>query len=247
MYIELFILDNMVFNMLILRIASALSGKRFSRIAAFSVCALQTVYSVFAVNCDIMRFLPFKILLCFLFALPFFVTDGKVSLAPVLYVLLSTVICGGTVYVLNGGSIYSGNWLRLILYPALILFSLPAVLRRLKKKRHIESNTTQVKFTFSGTEYTAEGIYDSGNLLCEPVSGLPVIVLYAPELCKHAKIPLICSDVSSSGNLIHALLPEKLLIDGEPFDMLIAPTDKNPHMKALVPVMHEEIRAAVGC
>ncbi|MBQ9950308.1 MAG: sigma-E processing peptidase SpoIIGA [Clostridia bacterium] len=244
MYIELFILDNMVFNMLILRIASALSGRRFSRIGAFFVCAFQTVYSAFAVNRYIMRFLPFKLLLCFLFALPFFVADRKVTLAPVMYVLLSTVICGGTVYMLNGGSVYSGNWLRLILYPALMLFSLPALLRRLKKKRHIERNTTEIKFVFSGTEYIKEGIYDSGNLLTEPVSGLPVIVLYAPELKKHAKLPLICSDMSSSGNLIHALRPEKLLIDGIPFDMLIAPTDKNPHMKALVPVMHDEISAA---
>lgn len=78
-------------------------------------------------------------------------------------------------------------------------------------------------------------MYDSGNTLCEPLSGLPVILVYAPELMQFAHIPIICSDVGSSGRMIYAFKAEQVTIGDYSSDVLIAPTDANPGMKALIP------------
>ena len=92
MYIELFLLDNFVFDMLIIRIASAMSRKPVSHIAAIVVCATLSVYSAFAVNIPLLNALPFKILLLFAAYLPFYVKAKKLTFAPLISLFASTTV-----------------------------------------------------------------------------------------------------------------------------------------------------------
>lgn len=234
MYIEVFLLDNFIFNMLIMKISAALSSLKYSRAAAVIICILQAVFSAFAINITILRSIYVKAILCFVFAVPFFISSRKITPQPIIFVLIATLLTGGLVYAFAAEG--NNSWLRLILYPSLVLFLLPSVIRHLGRKKLKAENAAQLTILCNDRKYEFQAIYDSGNTLCEPLSGLPVIVLYAPQLMQYANIPILCSDTQSQNRFIYAFMPEELRVGNTAREMLIAPTDKNPNMKALIPV-----------
>ena len=72
MYIELFLLDNMLMDMLICRLAAAICGRRLHMQRALAFSAAGAVCAAFAHTEPRLNTLPCKILLCLImaFALP---------------------------------------------------------------------------------------------------------------------------------------------------------------------------------
>jgi len=122
--------------------------------------------------------------------------------------------------------------------PAFLPIFLLAVLfvrlfSRLLIKR-VNTSTTQIMFTYRGRQATCTVLVDSGNLLRDPLTGKPVILLSRAaipnlELSKETNLeepmfPISANGVSGS-RLLWAIKPEKLIIHGVRKDALIAVED----------------------
>ena len=119
MYIELFLLDNFIFDMLIIYIASALCRAPFSFFAAAIICIVLSIYAAFAQNNAVLRSLPFKLILCAAASVPFYVKSKKTSLRIYLYVMGSAMLCGGVVFALSYGTMrFTSSVMRMIIYPS---------------------------------------------------------------------------------------------------------------------------------
>ena len=73
----------------------------------------------------------------------------------------------------------------------------------------------------AGREYRLDALIDTGNGLVEPLSGKPVAVAYLPELAEHAHIPIPTATAHGT-DVLYALKPERLCINGRESDALLA-------------------------
>ena len=245
MYIELFLIDNFVMNMLIIKLSGAISGITYSKLYAISVCIFQSVYAVFAVNNSLLCILPFKIILCFIFTLPFFVKGKTHILAQPVLIFISTLVLGGAGYAFLAANCAEGSiWSKLII-PAIFGIVIIRGIRLIKKESAKAKFNTNIVIEHNGQRTQMEAILDSGSTLCEFVTGKPVVIVYAPELKKYAKIPVCYADTASTSRSVLAFEADSVLIGDKAVDVLIAPVCKNPSMKAVVPyfaVMDNSVR-----
>ena len=238
MYIELFLLDNFLFDMLILRISSVICKMDYSHAAAALLCLFMSAYSAFAVHFDLLRSLPFKLLLCIIAAIPFYIKSKQLNLLPVLSVFISTLLAGGLVYCLNPvGTHTSPGYIRLLLYPASLLFLMSSCFRHLQRRVSRKEISASVCVFHDKKIYCFSGIYDSGCELCEPLSGVPVIILYAPALTIYGQLPISYRTAGGNEMTVYAFLPDKLYINDRPAHAYIAPLTADPDMPALIPWM----------
>ena len=238
MYIEVFLLDNFLMDMLILKLASAMSGLKYSVKCACFVCIFQSVYSAFAVRYEFLCGLVFKLLLCIISALPFYRENPKSLLIPIVCVFISTLLAGGLALAFsltNGTRIVSGSWLRLFLYPAFVLTFFPALVRKLKMRKAKGEFKTVLYLRHGEKRFSFDAIIDSGSSLRETISGMPVILLYAPELKKYAHTPVSFTDTAGIEHLALAFTADTALVENKSIEVMIAPLDTNPKMPAIIP------------
>lgn len=241
MYIELFLADNFIFDMLILRCASAVTHLRFSIGCACIVCTLLSVYSAFAVNIRIMQCFPAKGVLLLIFSLPFYVNTKKFSAVSPVGIVFSTLLLGGAVYVFSNGILRNASaFVRLFLYPAFAMTFLPSVLRHIRLKNTANDCKAILKVYHNDTYIERCGIFDSGCLLCEPLSGIPVILVYAPELAVYAHLPLSYSDTANTHS-IKVFIPERVEINGYSVTAYIAPLTERAEMPAVIPYVFKSV------
>ena len=223
MYIELYFIDNFVMNLLILLLAAAVLKRRTTVRRLIAFAALGGVYAVLSVTYLHVLMTPILkpvLLLVMSLAIPFH--SIKAYALNVLSVFLSTAVAGGTAYAIasmfgsgeSGGVVYGGVELRVALFTALLIAVLPRFIRAIQRKNSVRR--VRIRIEHKGTVTEVSGIVDSGNTLCEPLSGKCVIVLYAPELLPFAILPIPCT--TASGNaILYGFFPEKLIIDdGKP-------------------------------
>ena len=133
MYIEVFLLDNFIFDMLIIATASALSRAPFSHIAATVVCIVLSVTAAFAQRLPFLRSLPVKLIMCGIAAVPFYVKYKKITIKPCIYIFAATFIIGGMVYALTNGTFsFASGYVRLFIYPAFVALFIPKIIRKIQ-------------------------------------------------------------------------------------------------------------------
>ena len=238
MYIELFLLDNMLMDMLICRLACAMCGRRLHTLRALVFSVAGAIYAAFAYTQPRLNSLPCKILLCLAmtFALP--CKGVREYLGGLVGMCAAAFIIGGSaffaVYATGGaanGSLIGGVSLRIMLFAASAAAAMPSLARRLRQRR-IQSQATHIlTITRHGQTYTLSAMVDSGSSLIEPVSGLPVAVAYIPG--ESGDIPIPVSTVQGSGILM-AFRPDRAEYGGIELDILVALSDK-PLAQALLP------------
>ncbi|MBR4435705.1 MAG: sigma-E processing peptidase SpoIIGA [Clostridia bacterium] len=228
MYIEVFIADNFIMDLLILRLAAAfvsIKVKR-SRLALFALigtaAALLGAYfpAVFASPAS--KLLQGALLS---FALP--PRGVRARLIAVIAVLLSAAAVGGaaliTVYLFGG--FHGGVPLLAALVGAAAAAALPRSVRRILARRVPENLTAEVIAELpQGKTLEFAALVDTGNRLIEPVSALPVIVISAKKyaaLSKTATLPVPIHTAGGAG-LIYALKPRAVRVNGAPVEALIA-------------------------
>lgn len=211
-YIELFILDNLIMNALMLRIAAAFCSVRLPvwRMALWS--AAGAVYAVFALYCPLLMTLPFKLVSGALMAsaLPTKCIKGYALGTAALYI--AAFITGGMVTALaymtgaleNGGATASIP-LAVALTGALIATFLPRLARELVRRQ--SGYKGELVILSGGREYRMHAIVDTGSSLREPVSGLPVTVVYRRELIPLASIPVPVTTLTGSA-VLYAFAPD---------------------------------------
>ncbi len=241
MYIELFILDNLIMDALLLRLASALCAApvRFVRLLLFSFIGAGLAFASLVWNPLVT--LPGKILTAMLMAFALPVNGLGSYMRSVGAVLASALLVGGLAFILASadgggmaGSAVFGSWkLRMALILMAIAALSPTLIQHFRMKR--QTRAAKVFLVALGREYKIRGLWDTGSRLYEPVSGLPVIVAYIPALADEAKIPVPASTVAGDA-MLYALKPDALIVDGRASDALIAPLRMRLHgAEAIIP------------
>lgn len=219
MYIELFLLDNLLMDLLILRIACALGGRPcvLRRVVCFSL--LGALYAWAALASPALRHWTCK-LLCggmLAFALP----NGKSAALyakAVVCVLAAAFLTGGMLFALTYA--FCQNAALVPLRWALTGACAAAYLPRIIQKR-AGAPLCKLCVAYGGGVYTLRARVDTGNTLVEPMSGLPVIVAFVPELAPFARIPVPTATAQGKG-ILYALKPDAVTLDGAPVGALLA-------------------------
>ncbi len=239
MYIELFLLDNILMNLLICRLAAAMGAKRMHIRRAVLFSTAGAVYGAFAYAHPRLNSLPCKVMLCIFmaYALPF--KGAREYAANFTAMCAAAFIIGGSaffaVYATGGaanGSLIGGVPLRIMLFAASAAAAMPSVARRIRQHRIQKQNTHILTITRKNKTYTLTAMVDSGSSLVEPVSGLPVAVAYIPE--QRGDIPIPVSTVQGSG-IMYAFRPDSAVFNGVELDILIALSDNPVYPQALLP------------
>lgn len=235
MYIELFLLDNTLMNLLILRAACALSAHRAKFRLLLGVSFLGAVYGALCQYFPFLGCLPMKILAAAAMACALLPGRGGLSALPGALgtVLGACFLVGGLCWCLLLAIEGNGALtLRVTLLSAALAAYLPRPIRALLRRRR--TGTTTLVVEHGGQRYSIPCMTDTGNLLYEPLSGLPVAVAYLPALAGSANIPVPVSTVNGT-RMLYAFRPEKALLAGQtPLDILIA-LSPEPLAAALLP------------
>ena len=223
MYIEWFLLDNTLMNYLILRTAGALLARHTKQwklwLAAFCGGILAAIAFAWV---PVLLTLPGKLLLTCLMGVPYCKSKKDVLRAS-MTVFVASILIGGGIYALaflTGGSMQNGILLaapplRVVLFGAAACCLLPGAIRKWRLKRAIGHYIYPMRMVHKGTVCTFRAFLDTGNALCDPLNGTPVILLAPEHMPQGASRPIPCETVTGSG-MLYALRPDKLeIFDGE--------------------------------
>lgn len=216
---------------LLLRLAGAILGRYLSlgRLAAFSALgaalALGALYGpAFLVS------LPAKAVTAGIMAFAFPWAGWRKYGEGILGVLASACVVGGGVLAftlalggtIQGGAVLAPVPLRAALLGAVVAAMIPTAVRRFRAKRAYAAGAAALRVRVGKKDYSLSAIRDSGCALMEPLTGLPVIPAYLPELAPLARIPVPAAVINGKTTLF-ALRPEAVFVDGLPVEALLAP------------------------
>lgn len=184
--IEPFLLDNAMMNACVYLLTAAWLGIRLKLLPTALASLLGAVYALLSLFVLPMLKEPYLKLPAFLLgSLPLFRRAGPFyRTLPVL--LLSAATVGGAALLLTlllGGSVSSDGTLmgtvtlRSALASVLLACCLPRIFRALFKTHRRRALYTEVVIELNIHTFRLRALIDSGNLLTEPVSGLPVILI----------------------------------------------------------------------
>ncbi len=218
MWLELFVLDNAVMNLLILRAAAAMCSCKTSlwRTLAFSFGG--AVYAVFAFSFPAMGSLLLKLLTGLVMALALPVKSVRAYLLHALCVFFAAFLTGGLCICLTlalGGGLQNGVLmaslpLRAALLSALAASFLPRALRAVLARNARSASIVRLRLCHGGREYPLNGIVDTGNFLVEPISALPVVVFYVNGFRGGEGLPVPMRGAGGEVVLLHAFMPDAL-------------------------------------
>jgi stage II sporulation protein GA (sporulation sigma-E factor processing peptidase) len=184
--IEPFLLDNTLMNCCVYLLAAAWMGVRIRigpTVLASLIGACYAFASLFLI--PTLRE-PYCKLPCFLLvSLPLFRRSGG-FLKPIPFILLAAALTGGAAMLLTlqfGGTVYADGTmvgtvpLRAALLSAVCAACLPRLIRKLLSVRRRRTLHTELTVRLAEHTYRLDALIDSGNLLKDPVSGLPVILI----------------------------------------------------------------------
>ncbi len=187
--VEPFLLDNALMNVCVYRLTAAWMGVRIRALPTTLVSLLGAVYALLSLFVVPVLREPFLKLPCFLLlSLPLYRRAGAMLRAAP-YLLLSAALVGGTAMLLTlafGGTVYADGTMvgtvpvRAALLAAAAALCLPRTVTGLLAARRKRSLHTEIEVQLLTHTYRLDALIDSGNLLKDPVSGLPVILLDRP-------------------------------------------------------------------
>ena len=236
MYIELFVLDNLVMNLLVLRLAGAICGRPCAIWRTLLAAALGALYACATLEVGFASHWLFRVLCAGLMSLSIPGSrEWKLLLCAWASVLLSACMIGGLLLLFSflpdastDGVYRSISW-RCALWGAAVAAFLP----KLWRKRRGWQKPRKLCVAFEGEVYTLPARIDTGNVLREPISDRPVIVAHIQALKGKASIPIPAATVQG-GVMLYAIKADYITLDGIPSDALLALSDY-PLREALIP------------
>ncbi len=218
MWLELFLLDNTVMNVLMLRAAAAMCSVKvpFWRMFFFSLGG--AVYAAFAFSYPFLGTLPMKLVTGLLMALCIPVRTVRAYLHHALSIFFAAFLSGGLCICLAlvlGGSMKNGVLmasvpLRAALVGALGASFLPRALRYVLARNAKSAAKVRLRLCHKGKEYLLDGIVDTGNFLTEPISALPVVVFYARDFTGGGGVPVLVRGAAGGNTILYAFKPDAL-------------------------------------
>ncbi|MDP2892590.1 MAG: sigma-E processing peptidase SpoIIGA [Bacillota bacterium] len=188
-YIEYVLIDNFIMNFLILRLAAEICGKikKHKRIALSSAMGAAYAAVAFIPGFGFLYILPVKIAVSAVMAAVAFgwggirhFTAGFAAFIGVTFVFGGAAL--GLAYALDGsvqnGVIYfDGTSYRALVISGIVSIVLVAAIRRAAREAKAKGGYMYpLKLVYGGKSIFLESYLDTGNMLCETVSNLPVII-----------------------------------------------------------------------
>ena len=243
MYIEIFILDNFLMDLLITRLAAALLSVRpplFRQMGACFCSALIAALAAYRLPALSSPWLRLPQLAALTLALPFSGVRGFAKAAGT--TLFSTLVTGGCALaaaVLTGGGLESGFvsggiGLRAALFGALAASFLPRAARKMLLRRLPKELSARLELRHAGLELRFTAAVDTGDRLTEPISGLPVAIVRCEALEGAARLPI--PTVTPAGrSVLWGFRPERAAVNGRPVELVIAVTSEKLPAEAIIP------------
>ncbi len=206
--VEAFLFDNALMNYCVYALTGAWIGVRIRLLPTLTVSLIGAVYALLSLFVEPLLRAWYCRVPCFLlFSLPLFRTAGT-PLRTLPFLLLSAATVGGSALMLTlllGGSITKDGTilgtvpLRAALVSAAIASMLPRLMRAMLLRRNRSALYTPVVVRLKTHTYRMTALIDSGNLLREPATGLPVLLMdRAPD---RPLLPVPYANASKSGVL----------------------------------------------
>lgn len=214
--IELFLLDNWLMNAATLLLASAISGLRVKKRLSAFLCFVGALYALLAFwKLPFLLFLPFRIFMGALLASGLGRTSFHDYMRACLCVFLSAMLLGGALYALsimdaaesgaygyvNGVLIGAAVRTRILLLFIPLAAIIPRCFRGFRNAAKMDRACVRLCITLDGKKHSLKALIDSGNLLVEPLSGLPVALLNdAINIEGHLPVPY--ASIDGEGELL---------------------------------------------
>ncbi len=211
--IEIFLFDNWLMNVVVLCCAAALSGLRLRPALAGVLALCGGIYAMLAMGVwQVLLLAPARFLFAGVMALGLRFGGWRGYLRALLSVLACAFLLGGLLLALpslglknsvamENGVMIGTVGLRAVLVCLGVSALLPRFLRRLRAAARVDEHHIRLRVTMAGKCFEVLAILDTGNLLREPVTGLPVVLINnCPETKE--KLPVQFSSVGGAGELL---------------------------------------------
>ncbi len=243
MYIDLYIIENLVINYIIINCTSILAKNTNSLIRKIIGAIIGTIYSTVYLlpNFYFLYTLPMKGVFIALILLVTFVYDSKKEFIRIIttFFLVNFFICGSTYFIIYFTGIDHLKISSLIVSVYISCQLLKKIYSDITLINHIKEFTKEVTIKFLDEDLKCTALLDSGNLLKDPLSKSDVIMInsellkrYLPENYNYEYIDVfmideiinnLSEDISSRVRLIpynHAVSNKTSMILGFKADYL---------------------------
>ncbi len=216
--IEVFLMDNALMNGLILLVAGAICGVRIRRVAACVLVFAGACYALAALWASGFLMHPaLRIAFGFLMALGLRAQGWQGYLKAAAGVFLSAFALGGLMVLLcsllggeiENGVLYGSEALRATLLCMAAGCFLPRGIRTLRNSRLKREGYVRLRIADARGRRELAALVDTGNLLAEPLSGLPVIVVAGAPFMDGRPVPY--TSMGGSG-MLYAKRPERVQV-----------------------------------
>lgn len=186
MYIEYYIIENLLINYIIISCTSILIKKYSSEKKKWLGAFLGTIYSVAYLypSLGILFTLPFKLLIMtFITLISFTYKDKKefIKISLVFY-LVNVFICGSTYFIIYFTGIEHMKVSFLIVCAYISCELLKYIYKDIKMLNYIKEIKKEININVLGKHCTCEALIDSGNLLKDPLGNNEVIIVKSRAL-----------------------------------------------------------------
>ena len=213
-------MDNLMMNYLILRLGCVLYGGGVRQWRMLLAASLGAVYALLSLTkLPMLRaFLP-KLLLCLAMALPL-TERARTYPKAFLCLLLAACLMGGVMFSLLqlfGGEFYHGAYvctvsIRMALLAICICACLPRLVVSVLHAVRQRKSSVRVCIRFADRTIELVALIDSGNLLTEPLSGLPVVVVRPGLLPRTQHVRPVAFRTVNGAGMLYAMRPAALLV-----------------------------------
>lgn len=214
---EFFLAYNFALTLLLLHTAAALSGLRLYEWRAIVCAALGAICALLGVwMWPFLREWWIRLLSVPLMALTIRFHDGHGFVRAVFFICCASAVLSGAtmlLYSLLGGfagrGILSWEILPWMQFLAVALcMGLPRLIRGMKALKQKKQGCFLIRITHCGKLWQGKAMLDSGNLLTEPLSGLPVIIL-TPNFVGEGHWPVPFEGINGTG-ILYAMKPDRI-------------------------------------
>ena len=196
-YIDVIILENLIMNYIILYATGIIVKAKINYIRIFFASLIGAIYAAteYCSNITIYSNVILKLILSIIIIyIAFYPQNIKKMCKQLLIFYVTTFTFGGVatylIYVLKPqniiikNGIYVGNYILKVIFLAAILGSVIIIVsfKIIKNKINKNDMFCKIKLKLNGKEIVLNTMVDTGNMLKEPISGLPVIVVEHTKL-----------------------------------------------------------------
>ena len=228
--IEWFLLDNTLMNLCVLLLAAALSGLRLRLPLSAALCFAGGIFALLSLWVFPVLLTPVpKLLFACVLTFGLYAGGWRAYVRGFACVLLCAALLGGLMLLLSllfgqgagpglpNGALVGTVETRAALITIAFAALLPRILRALRSAARTGELHVPLRFCLDHSELELDALIDTGNLLSEPVTGLPVVLVSSTAAIRKREegYPVRYCGVNGEG-LLYARRAEsaKVLIDG---------------------------------